>query len=74
VFDIHIKDVTGKTKLGYSLEVGRGIIDIPAFVKMLRQVGYSGVCSLEYEKDMDNPFMGIAESIGYFRGVIRAMK
>ncbi|HEY3390383.1 MAG TPA: TIM barrel protein, partial [Prolixibacteraceae bacterium] len=23
VFDIHIKDVTGKTKLGYSLEVGR---------------------------------------------------
>lgn len=74
VFDIHIKDVTGNTKLGYSLEVGRGIIDIPAFVKMLRQVGYSGVCSLEYEKDMDNPFMGIAESIGYFRGVIRAMK
>ena len=26
VFDIHLKDVTGPTKLGYSLEVGRGII------------------------------------------------
>lgn len=74
VFDIHIKDVTGTTKLGYSLEIGRGIIDIPAFVKMLRKVGYTGVCSLEHEKEMTNPFMGIAESIGYFRGVIAATK
>ena len=74
VFDIHIKDVTGTTKLGYSLEVGRGVINFPAFVKMLRKVGYSGVCSLEHEKDMADPFMGIAESIGYFRGVIEATK
>jgi sugar phosphate isomerase/epimerase len=74
VFDIHLKDVTGHTKLGYSLEVGRGVIDFPAFVRMLRKVGYSGVVSLEHEINMDNPFMGIAESIGYFRGVIRATK
>jgi inosose dehydratase len=74
VFDIHIKDVTGPTKQGYSLEIGRGVIDFPAFVKMLREVGYSGVCSLEHEKDMTNPFMGIAESIGYFRGVIESTK
>lgn len=74
VFDIHIKDVTGSTKLGYSLEVGRGVIDFPAFVKMLRKVGYTGVCSLEHEKDMADPFMGIAESIGYFRGVIATTK
>lgn len=74
VFDIHIKDVTATTKLGYSLEVGRGVIDFPAFVRMLREVGYTGVCSLEHEKDMTDPFMGIAESIGYFRGVIAATK
>lgn len=74
VFDIHIKDVTGATKQGYSVEIGRGIIDFPAFVKMLREVGYTGVCSLEHEKDMTDPFMGIAESIGYFRGVIESTK
>ena len=74
VFDIHIKDVTGTTKLGYSLEVGRGVINFPAFVKMLRKVKYTGVCSLEHEKDMTDPFMGIAESIGYFRGIIEATK
>jgi sugar phosphate isomerase/epimerase len=74
VFDVHIKDVTGTTKLGYSLEIGRGVIDFPAFVRMLREVGYSGVCSLEHEKDMTDPFMGIAESIGYFRGVVESTK
>ncbi len=74
VFDIHIKDVTGTTKQGYSVEIGRGVIDIPAFVKMLRKVGYTGVCSLEHEKEMQDPFMGIAESIGYFRGVIATTK
>jgi sugar phosphate isomerase/epimerase len=74
VFDIHIKDVTGNTKLGYSIEIGRGIINFPAFIKMLREVGYTGVCSLEYERDMATPEMGIAESLGYFRAIIKATK
>lgn len=74
VFDVHIKDVTGNTKLGYSIEIGRGIIDFPAFVRMLRKVGYDGVCSLEYERDMATPEMGIAESLGYFRAVIAATR
>lgn len=70
VFDIHLKDVTGDTKEGFSVEVGRGIIDIAGFVQAMREVNYSGVISLEHERNMDNPFMGIAESIGYFRGVV----
>lgn len=73
-YDIHLKDVTGASKPGYSVEVGRGILDIPSFVRMLREVNYTGVVSLEHERNMDNPFMGIAESIGYFRGVIAATK
>lgn len=69
VFDIHIKDVTDSTKAGRGIELGRGKIDFPAFIKMLRKVKYQGVCSLEYEKDMKDPFWGIAESIGYFKAV-----
>ncbi|MFA6913126.1 MAG: sugar phosphate isomerase/epimerase, partial [Proteiniphilum sp.] len=38
--------------------------------KMLRKVGYTGMCSLEHERNMNDPLQGIAESIGYFRGVI----
>jgi hypothetical protein len=30
------------------------------------------MCSIEFEKDMGDPMPGIAESIGYFRGVVAA--
>lgn len=69
IFDLHLKDVTAATKAGRGIEVGRGLIDFPALVTALREVKYNGVCSLEYEKDMNNPMLGIAESIGFFRGV-----
>ena len=69
VFDIHLKDVTDCTKAGHAIELGRGKIDFPRLVKTLRKVGYAGACSLEYEKDMRDPFMGIAESVGYFKAV-----
>ena len=74
VFDVHIKDVTAAAREGRDIELGRGVIDFSAFVKMLRKVNYNGVCSLEYEKDMREPFLGIAESMGYFNGVIDATK
>ena len=69
IFDIHLKDVTAPTKAGTAAELGRGIIDFPAFVRMLRKVGYKGSLSLEYEKNMDDPFVGIAESVGYFKAI-----
>jgi len=69
VFDIHLKDVTEGTKAGHAIELGRGAIDFSKFIKMLRKVGYKGSCSLEYEKDMSDPFIGIAESVGYFKAV-----
>nr|WP_321522546.1 TIM barrel protein [uncultured Macellibacteroides sp.] len=69
VFDVHIKDVTEASKAGRGIEIGRGKIDFPSLIRMLREVNYTGVCSLEYEKDMKDPFLGIAESIGYFKAV-----
>jgi inosose dehydratase len=70
IFDIHIKDVDKATKEGKTVEIGRGIIDIPKVVATLRKIQYSGKCSLEFEKDMKDPLAGIAESIGYFKGVM----
>jgi sugar phosphate isomerase/epimerase len=74
VHDIHIKNVTATTKQGRAIEMPRGAIDMPAFVRALRKVKYSGMCSLEYEKDMDNPILGVAESVGYFRGLMDATR
>jgi inosose dehydratase len=74
VHDMHIKNVTAANKSGRAIEMPRGVIDIPALVRALRKVGYRGMCSLEYEKDMDNPLLGVAESVGYFRGVMDATR
>lgn len=74
IFDMHLKNVTAPTKAGKTCELDRGVIDIPAYVQMLRKVKYDGHCSLEYEKDMKDPLAGIAESVGYFRGVCDATK
>lgn len=74
IHDVHIKNVTAPNKGGKGVEMPRGLIDMPAVVRALRQVKYSGACSLEYEKDMNDPILGIAESIGYFRGVMDATR
>ncbi len=71
LFDLHIKDVTAMKADAKVIEVGRGAIDFPAFVKSLRKIKYTGICSLEYEKDMTDPLAGMAESIGYFKGIMR---
>jgi sugar phosphate isomerase/epimerase len=44
-------------------------MDFRPIVKVLRQIKYKGVVSLEFEKNGNNPHPGVAESIGYLRGV-----
>ena len=73
LFDLHIKDVTGAVRDAKVAEVGRGVIDFNAFVQVLNKVGYKGICSLEYEKDMTDPLAGMAESTGYFRGILASV-
>jgi inosose dehydratase len=74
IFDIHIKDVDKGVKEGTTIEMGRGIINIPEVVKTLRKIKYNGKCSLEFEKEPKDPLAGIAESIGYFKGVCVATR
>jgi len=73
IFDFHIWDVDKAEKSGWCVESGRGLIDFPRFFRMLKEHNYTGTCSLEYAKDMDDPLAGIAESIGYFRGVLAGL-
>lgn len=73
IFDIHVKDVTSASAEGKDCELGRGVIDFPSFIKALRQIKYKGMCSLEFEKDNTDPLPGIAESVGYFKGVWKSV-
>jgi sugar phosphate isomerase/epimerase len=70
LLDVHIKDVTVAAKNGKTVEIGRGVIDIPAFLRALREINYAAVVSFEFEKDPKDPLAGLAESIGYVRGVL----
>ena len=73
LLDIHIKDASEATAKGTTVEIGRGVIDIPKLIKTLKRLGYRGTLALEYEKDAKDPLPGSAESIGYLRGVIAAL-
>jgi len=70
LYDIHLKDVDVRGEPGKSVELGSGVIDIPEFIKTLLDINYKGVVSLEYEKDPDDPLPGMAESVGYTRGIL----
>ncbi len=74
IYDIHIKDESEASKKGQTWEMGRGVMDFKPIVETLRKIGYKGVVSLEFEKNGDNPHPGVAESIGYLRGVCDATK
>ena len=70
VFEIHMKDVTTSDKEGKAIEIGRGVIDIPGFLKTVVKKKFSGIISFEYEKDDADPVPGLAESLGYVKGVL----
>jgi inosose dehydratase len=70
LLDVHLKDVTAATENGMAVEIGRGVIDIPRFLRTLDRIRYAGVVSFEFEKDPGDPLPGLAESVGYVRGVL----
>ena len=73
LLDVHIKDVDKAKKDGETVEIGRGVIDIPKFVKFLVDRKYEGVLSFEYEKDADDPLPGLCESVGYVKGCLASI-
>jgi inosose dehydratase len=73
LLDFHVKDVTSATREGDTIEMGRGVIDIPKFVRTIIQLGFAGTLAFEFEKDGSDPLPGLAESVGYLRGVMATL-
>jgi inosose dehydratase len=73
IFEIHMKDVTSSDSDGKAIEVGRGVIDIPGFLKTILKMKFSGIVSFEYEKEDIDPVPGLAESLGYVKGVLAGL-
>ena len=68
-----MKDVTAATAKGKTIQLGRGVIDFPAFLRAVLKAKYQGVLSFEYEADEDDPLPGLCECVGYTKGALAAM-
>jgi inosose dehydratase len=72
LLEVHLKDVTEASPSGKEVEVGRGVIDILGLLRALIEMRFAGTAAFEYEKDEKDPLPGLAESVGYVKGILRA--
>ena len=70
IYDVHLKNIKIDPVQNFAKEGPRGELDIPGIMKALAETGYDGVCHVEYEKDFKDNVSEVAESIGYYRGVM----
>jgi inosose dehydratase len=73
LYDLHIKDIDSTAPDGKTVEGGRGVLDLGSILRALLQVGYSHLLSFEYEKDEDDPLPGLAETVGYTKGLLAGL-
>jgi sugar phosphate isomerase/epimerase len=73
LYDLHFKDINSTAPNGGTVEAGRGVLDLRNILQAVLSIKYSYLLSFEYEKDADDPLPGLAESIGYTRGLLATM-
>jgi sugar phosphate isomerase/epimerase len=73
VFDIHMKDINTTFPTGRGVEQGRGVLDTKAMLKALIDIKFGYHVGIEYEKDENDVLPGLAESVGYLRGVLASL-
>jgi sugar phosphate isomerase/epimerase len=74
LYDVHFKDIAKPSGGNTAMEVGRGILDVRGMLQALLDIGFQGHVGFEFEKAAENPLPGLAESVGYVRGVLSDMK
>lgn len=72
LYDVHLKDTLATTgqKADVPVVVGHGRIDFPGVVAALVAIKYPFRCGFEYEQDVSDRVTGLAESVGYIRGIL----
>lgn len=73
LYDLHFKDIDSTAPDGRTVEAGRGVLDLESVLRALLEVGYPHLLSFEYEKDEDDPLPGLAETVGYAKGLLAGM-
>lgn len=74
IVEVHMKNIKIDPVQNFARIGSRGELDIPAIMQALADVGFDGYCLVEYETDFDDNLVPLAESIGYYRGCMDAVK
>lgn len=73
LYEVHLRDTVvkgGEMKDPQPTVIGHGLLDFPAIITALLAVKYQGRAEFEYEKKEDDRVPGLAESVGYIRGLL----
>ncbi len=74
LYDLHIKDISALGNRNTPIESGRGILNLKSILAALVKIKYQGLVGFEYEKDGKDPVPGLAESVGYTKGLLAGLK
>jgi inosose dehydratase len=74
LYDLHMKDISALGNRNTPIEGGRGILNTKSILAALLKIKYQGLVGFEYEKDSKDPVPGLAESVGYTKGVLAGLK
>jgi inosose dehydratase len=64
-FGLHLKDHDNQKKT--DVVYGKGVLDVPAVLKALREVGFAGYVSVEYEANPADPSADVAACLAVLR-------
>lgn len=64
-FGLHLKDHDNKTKS--DVPYGKGVLDVAAVLKALRDVKFKGMISIEYEAHPEDPTADVKGCVEYFK-------
>jgi sugar phosphate isomerase/epimerase len=73
LYDMHLKDVNQAAAKGSPVEGGRGVLDLKSVFKALLDINYPYQAEFEYEKDQADPLAGLAETVGYCKGLVASL-
>ena len=76
LYEVHLRDTAvagGTMKDPQPVVIGHGLLDFRSIIAALQDVNYPFQAEFEYEKKEDNRIPGLAESVGYVRGLTAAL-
>ena len=76
LYEVHLRDTMvagGAMKDPQPVVIGHGLLDFRSIISSLLQARYPFQVEFEYEKKEDNRVPGLAESVGYVRGLLAGL-